>query len=374
VNRSRLLGGFAAPALAAVAAIGVSSIAVWISGNDPVTAFQAMLSQIDSTQSATLIVNRAVPYYIAAISVAIGFKMNLFNIGVNGQYVLAAMLAAAAGAAVDLPPVLHIAMIVVIAVVVGATWAAIPAVLKAYRGVNEVISTIMLNYVATNLIAYLLTEHFRNPEQTNIRETRVLPDSARLPRLTSIFGVSLDQALFLFLPVAIALGIGYHVLLNRSRFGFDLRVSGENPTAARAAGINPRKMILITMIMSGAIAGLVGLGPLIADNTFYKYGDQFPTTFGFTGLSLALLGRNHPVGMAAAAIVWATIERATQALAFVDIPQEIGVILQGSFLLAAVIAYEVVRRITNDAETRAAARQLGGDRPPPATVPAEAPA
>ncbi|MEJ7719258.1 MAG: hypothetical protein WKF58_01870 [Ilumatobacteraceae bacterium] len=183
MNRSRLLGGFAAPALAAVAAIGVSSIAVWISGNDPVTAFQAMWSQIDSTQSATLIVNRAVPYYIAAISVAIGFKMNLFNIGVNGQYVLAAMLAAAAGAAVDLPPVLHIAMIVVIAVVVGATWAAIPAVLKAYRGVNEVISTIMLNYVATNLIAYLLTEHFRNPEQTNIREARVLPDSARLRAL-----------------------------------------------------------------------------------------------------------------------------------------------------------------------------------------------
>ena len=360
----RLLTGIAAPAVAGVAAILVSSIAVWVAGDSPATAFKAMWSQIDSTQSVILITNRAVPYYIAAVAVAVGFKMNLFNIGVNGQYVLAALLAAAAGAAVDLPPFLHVGMIAVIAVVVGATWAAIPAVLKAYRGVNEVISTIMLNYVATNLIAYLLAEHLRNPAQPNIRETRVLPESARLPLVDSILGFSFGARLHMFLPVAIVLGLGYYVLLNRSRFGFDLRVSGQNPTAARAAGINPRRMILVTMILSGAIAGLIGLGPLIASNEFYKYGDQFPSQFGFTGLSLALLGRNHPVGMAAAAVVWATIERATQALAFVDIPQEIGVILQGSFLLAAVIAYEVVRRIATDAETRAAASALSRDEEP----------
>lgn len=373
MNR-RLLTTFAAPALAAVAAIVVSSVAVLVAGESPVTAFKAMWSQIDSTQSIVIIVNRAVPYYVAGVAVAIGFKMNLFNIGANGQYVLAALMAAAAGAAVDLPAPIHVAMIMGIAVVVGATWAAIPALLKAYRGVNEVISTIMLNYVATNLIAYLLAEHFRNPDQPQIRETRVLPESARLPSMNSLFeaiGFNLGPGVVLhgFLPVAILLGIGYHVLLNRSRFGFNLRVSGENPTAARAAGISPRRMIIVTMIMSGAVAGLIGIGPLIANPEFYKYGDQFPVSYGFIGLSLALLGRNHPVGMAAAALVWATIERATQALSFVDIPQEIGVILQGSFLLSAIIAYEIVRRISADAETRAASRELPGTR----TV-AEAPA
>ena len=102
-------------------------------------------------------------------------------------------------------------------------------------------------------------------------------------------------------------------------------------------------------------------GPLLADPQYGKYGDQFPQGLGFTGLSLALLGRNHPVGIAAAALVWATIERATQRLSFIDIPQEIGIILQGSFLLAAVVAYEVVRRKAEEAETRAMARDSDAD-------------
>ena len=160
-----------------------------------------------------------------------------------------------------------------------------------------------------------------------------------------------------FLPIAIVVGIAYYVVLNRSRFGFDLRVSGQNPSAAKASGINPKRMVLLTFLISGGIAGLIGLAPLLADPQYGKYGDQFPQGLGFTGLSLALLGRNHPVGIAAAALVWATIERATQRLSFIDIPQEIGIILQGSFLLAAVVAYEVVRRKAEEAETRAMARR-----------------
>ena len=357
MNR-RLLGQILAPLLAAAVAIIVSSIALLIADESPITAFKAMWSNIDGTGAIILIINRAVPYYVAGVAVAIGFKMNLFNIGAAGQYQLAALFAAAAGASVSLWAPLHIAFVFVVAIVVGAAYAAIAGILKVWRGVNEVISTIMLNYIAIGISAFLLSEPLRNDLSGNLAATKSLPNSAHLPDLDRLFsaigfhfpgGVALNG----FLPFAILIGIGYWLLLNRSRFGFNLRVSGANPAAARAAGVNPKRMILITIILSGAIAGMIGLGPLMTEE--FNYGDQFPKTLGFTGIAIALLGRNHPVGVAAAALVWATIERATQPLSTIGIPQEIGVILQGSFLLAAVIAYEVVKRWADAAEARAAA-------------------
>ena len=251
-------------------------------------------------------------------------------------------------------------------------WASIAAVLKVTRNVNEVISTIMLNFIASQLIFYLLREHW-NRGTGLVAETGPLPSGARIPHLNRLFeaiGFHFPANVVVqgFLPIAVIVGIAYYVVLNRSRFGFDLRVSGQNPAAAKASGINPKRMVLLTFLISGGIAGLIGLAPLLADPQYGKYGDQFPQGLGFTGLSLALLGRNHPVGIAAAALVWATIERATQRLSFIDIPQEIGIILQGSFLLAAVVAYEVVRRKAEEAETRAMAR-----RTPMPTAPAPPP-
>ena len=366
---ARLRRGLIAPAAAAVIAIVVSSIALWISGNSPVTTFVEMWKTIDSSESVVLIINRAVPYYVAGVAVAIGFRMNLFNIGANGQYTLAALLAASAGAAVSLPAPLHVAFILVIAMGVGAAWAAIAGVLKVTRGVNEVISTIMLNYIATGLSAFLVAEYLRNEAVELVAETPKLPASAQLPSLNPLLelvGIEVggDARLLGFLPFAIALGVGYHLLLNRSRFGYELRVSGANPEAARTAGINPRGMVLKAIILSGAVAGLVGMSALLADPQFHKYGDQFPKTLGFTGISLALLGRNHPGGVAVAALVWATIERATQRLSPLGIPQEIGVILQGSFLLAAVVAFEVVQRRNAEATARAAAQSTAAPRSP----------
>jgi simple sugar transport system permease protein len=138
-----------------------------------------------------------------------------------------------------------------------------------------------------------------------------------------------------------------------------------NAEAARTAGVNPKRMVLITMFLSGGVAGMIGLPYLLADPNFHKYGDAFPTMVGFTGLGLALLGRNNPVGIAAAALVWATIERATQRLGPLGVPPEIGRILQGSFLLVAVIAYEVVRRRNEAAAVAAAAAATGANPAPP---------
>lgn len=367
-----------APLLATVAAVVASSIALLLSGNNPIDAFREMWKVIDSTRSVVTIVNTAVPYYVAGVAVAIGFKMNLFNIGVNGQYLLATLFAAYLGSELDLPAPLHVAFILAVAMLVGGVWAGIAGVLKVTRNVNEVISTIMLNYIAIGLSQYLLSQHFRDksPNASLVVGTKSLEDSALLPPLNRLFeavGFHFGRGLELhgFLPFAIALGIGYYIMLFRSRFGYELRISGVNPSAARAAGVDPKRMVLTTIALSGALAGLIGMSALLADPQFgHRYGDGFPTTLGFTGLALALLGRNHPAGIAAAALVWAGIARATQPLGPLGIPSEVGVILQGSFLLAAVIAFEWVRRrnersVADEAASRAAS---GSDAAPGASV------
>ena len=360
---ARIGRGLIAPGAAAVVALVISALAVLLSGNSPFTAFAEMWNNINSAEDVALIINRAVPYYIAGVAVAIGFKMNLFNIGANGQYILAALIAAWVGAQISLPAPLHVGVILLVAITVGALWASITAILKVTRNVNEVISSIMLNFIATGLVAFLLAEVFREDDPNSlVAQTELLAPSARLPVLDPLIewtGVDLGNAsLYGFLVFAIALGIGYHLLLNRSRFGYELRLTGINPDAARSAGVNPKAMVLKTIILSGAIAGLIGMHSLLADPQFHKYGDQFPKALGFTGLSLALLGRNSPTGVAAAAIIWAMIERGTQPLSLIGIPQEIGVIMQGSFLLSAIIAYEVVKRRNDAAATAAAARSL----------------
>lgn len=360
--RRRLGPNVAAPLIAGVVAILVSSLTLLAGGYNPVKAFSEMGKVLWSVDSLILIINRGAWYYVAGVSVAIGFKMGLFNIGADGQYRLGALFAAYFGAKADLPPVLHIPYVILIAVLVGGMWGAIPGILKVTRGVNEVISTIMLNFVATGLTAWLLGNYFRFDTGTLISATKSMPVSARLPNLDRVFekiGLGLPSKVDLhgFVIIAILVGIAYYILLFRSRFGFELRVTGVNAAAAKSSGVNPKRMVLTTIILSGAVAGLIGIGPLLSDPQHFKYSDQFPVQLGFTGLSLALLGRNHPVGIAFAAIVWHAIERGTQPLTSKGFPQEIGKILQGAFLLTAVIVFEVFqRRAQREALEEAAAK------------------
>jgi simple sugar transport system permease protein len=372
--RSRIFYALAAPVIAAVLAILVSSIALIISGHSPVETFQTMWQYLDSADSVVAIINRAVPYYVAGVAVAIGFKMGLFNIGADGQYRLAALIAAAAGAAVTLPAPLHVTFIILVAIAVGGAWAAIAGVLKVTRGVNEVVSTIMLNFIATGVSAFLLAEYFRDHNASLVAQTKPLPRSAWIPNLNALlekFGYHLPSGTILegFLIFAILLGIAYYVGIWRTRFGFELRTTGVNPAAARASGVNPKAMILKTIVLSGMVAGLIGMGPLLTDPQLHKYADTFPTLIGFTGIAIALLGRNNPGGIAVAAVVWAALERGGQALPPIGVPQEIVKILQGTLLLTAVIAFEVVRRMAAAAQVReAAARSAPAATPRPAPV------
>src|SRR5919206_4911218 len=201
------------PVLAIVFAALLCAVALLISGDNPLTALAVMVTQVGEGTTAVDIVNSAAVYYIAALAVAVGFQMKLFNIGIEGQYRLAACVAAIVGGAVALPPGLHALLIMVVAAAVGAFWAGVPALLKAYRGVSEVISTIMLNFVATGLIAYLISTKAFGVLRGNNISTAPIGPSGRIP------GIPLGSAgtIFGMVFLAAALGSGYWFLLNRTR-------------------------------------------------------------------------------------------------------------------------------------------------------------
>jgi simple sugar transport system permease protein len=339
------------PVSAIVLAVAVSSLVLLSIGASPIDAFRSMFEYGTKANSVASTVNRAVPLFIAGLAVAIGFKMNLFNIGVEGQYRIATLLAAAAGAAVTLPAPLHIAFIMLVAMVVGAAWASIAAVLKVKRGVHEVVSTIMLNSIATGLGAYLLANYLRKPAVGSelLIATPPIPSSGRLGPLTQLGNEDLRS----FLLIAIVLGIGVYLLIWRTRFGYDLRATGINPDAARASGVSPNGMIMRTMLLSGAIAGLIGMSDLFG--FFHAYTLDFPTGLGFDGIAVALVGLNHPAGIAVAALVFGWVDRAAQILDLQGIPKEVIVITKGVIILSVVIAYEVVRRLVQSREVKAAA-------------------
>jgi simple sugar transport system permease protein len=351
----------AAPVIALVAALIVSTIALLASGHSPYDAFHAMATKLNSADSVVGTLNIAARYYVAGVAVALGFKMGLFNIGADGQLRIAALFAAAAGAAVHFPAVLHVSFIILVALLVGGAYAAIPGVLKVTRGVNEVVSTIMLNFIATGLSAYMLSVYLRDRKVNLVTQTKDLPKSAWLPSLNHVLrvvGYHLPTGTVLqgFLVIAVLVGIFFYTLIYRTRFGFELLTTGANPAAALSAGVNAKAMVVKTIVLSGAIAGLAAMGPLLSE--IHNYGDLFPSALGFTGISVALLGRNHPGGIAAAAVVWAGIEQAGRGLSRVAIPQEISQIMQGALLISAVIAFEVVRRRGLASEVRDAAARV----------------
>jgi ABC-type uncharacterized transport system permease subunit len=362
----RGLIGFLAPVSAVVFALMLSSVALLLIHKNPLTAFHQMLSYGIQSSSLISIVNRAIPLAISGMAVAIGFKMNLFNIGVEGQYRLAALFAAAAGAAVHLPPPIHVMFILLIGMSVGAIWSGVAGVLKVTRGVHEVISTIMLNFIAFGLLAYLLENYFKKPVSASdlTTATHNIPTSGLFPALLHNPFENLSGVLI----VAVIVGVLFYLIVWKTRFGYDLRSSGVNPEAARVSGVDPRAMIIKTMLISGAIAGLVGMNQLLFFSHAYTL--DFPQDLGFTGIAVALVGRNHPVGIALAALLFGFIDRSALILDLNNVPKEITQIMTGIIILSVVIAYEVVRRLIEAQEVRAAAERTRAQTEDPERVPA----
>ncbi len=353
-DRNKLVLGVAAPLLAIVAALVITSLIFLATGDDPFRAFSIMVEFGIKSDSQVWIINKAIPYFLSALAVAIGFRMNLFNIGVDGQYRIAAFFAAVVGGSLALPGIVQIPVIIIVAMLVGAVWSGIAGLLKTTRGVSEVISTIMLNSIAASIIGYFLQDGRLAVRDGNIVHTDSIPASSHFFSIPTQ-----EDPINGFVVVAAVAGFLYWFLLNRTRFGFDLRTVGQSESAALAGGVSVKRMVVTSMVLSGAVAGLVGMPTLL--NESYNYGTDFPSGIGFTGIAIALLGRNHPIGIALGALLWGFLERTGTRLEFEGYAQEIVGVMQGVIVLCVVIAYEIVRRYGLKTQQRKVGEQLAAE-------------
>ncbi len=289
---------------------------------------------------------KATPLVLTGLAVGIGFKAGLFNIGGTGQLLAGGFLAAVVGVAVAGQPMfIAFPLAIVAAAVGGAFMGFLPGVLKAYRGAHEVVTTIMLNSLVVFVASGLVNDVLSSPEFSFARTGEV--GNARLPLLYANLHVGVFIALAL-VPLS-------YWLLWKTTLGFEIRTVGANPFAARYAGMSPRKMIVLSLTLCGAMAGIAG-GIEILNLGFYPaiYG----TTYGFDGITVALLGRAHPVGILFSALLFGFMRAGAPLMQIeADIPVEIVDVIQALILLF-LAAEIVVRRIFRIRATEAGLEEL----------------
>ncbi len=292
---------------AIVLALGVSAVVVWLTGSSPAAAFAALLEgAFGSRDSLAEVTVKACPLTLTGLAVALAFRANLWNIGVEGQLLVGALAMAAAAQVVgsSLPKPLALLVGLGAAAAGGALWAALPAVLRLRRGVNEVIATIMLNFVAAAVLSYLVQGPLMEPGG-RYPQTEALPPEFVLPRLA-------PYRLHLGFPVALLAAVALQFGLFRTRHGFELRAAGLNPAAARLAGIPVERRLFWAFVLSGAFAGLAG-GIELSAITRRLY-ERFSPGWGYTAIAVGLLGRLSPLGVVAAALFFGALDAGSNAM------------------------------------------------------------
>lgn len=296
------------PLIAVVAAFAVGAVVVLIIGDSPIETYRLLIgSALSWPDGIGYTLFFATPLIFTGLAVAVAFRCGLLNIGAEGQLYVAAFAAAWAGITFTLPAVLLVPLCCLAAVAAGAIWGGIPGVLKARFGSHEVINTIMLNFIAIALVSYFTQYHYRIPGDA-IMQTAPIDLGAHIPRLGRVIpGLPERIPLNVSFLLAILACVLVHVFLWKTRWGYELRATGQNPAAAEYGGVSVRRQIVIAMALSGALAGMVGINEVLGYR--YRYYDGFSDNYGFTGIAVALLGRNHPAGVFAAALLFGVLQR-----------------------------------------------------------------
>jgi general nucleoside transport system permease protein len=297
------------PLIAVLCAFAVGAIVVLLIGDSPIETYRLLLGSAFSWPDGigyTLFF--ATPLIFTGLAVAVALRGGLLNIGAEGQLYVAAFATAWVGIKLAaLPAALLVPLCCLAAVGAGAVWGAIPGLLKARFGSHEVINTIMLNFIAVALVGYLTQYHYRIPGDP-IMETAPIGDAAHIARL-GLFVPGLPARIPVNVAFILALLASWlvYVLLWKTKWGYEIRATGQNPSAAEYGGVSIRKEIVLTMAISGALAGMVGINEVLGYR--YRYYDGFSDNYGFTGIAVALLGRNHPLGVVIAALLFAVLQR-----------------------------------------------------------------
>ena len=325
------------PLAAVILALLIGAVLLLISGVNPIQAYGALFDGAFGSMTAfARTLEKATPLIFSGLAVAFAFKAGLFNIGAQGQLLFGAITAAAIGFGLEgLPAYIHAPLALLGGAVAGALYGAIPGALKVYTGAHEVITTIMLNYVAINITDYLADGPWKDTSPGNIvARTPEIQETARIP---VIAGIPLGFVLALVAAVIV------WWVLTRTTLGFDIRTVGLNASAARYAGIRVAFTVILTMVLSGALAGLGGA--VETQGVVGRYQPGFNSGLGFDGITIALLGKTSPFGVIPAAILVGAMRAGASNMQFTaGVAKEIVDVIQ-ALMLFFVAADMVVRWI-----------------------------
>ncbi|MEI6391677.1 MAG: ABC transporter permease [Verrucomicrobiota bacterium] len=321
----------AQPILAVILGLAAGLAVTWVAGENPWNVLKILgKGAFGSSYDVGMTLFYSTPLVFTGLSVAVAFQAGLFNIGAEGQLTLGALGAATIGAVwpglwSPLAPVLA----VMAAMLAGTLWGAIPGWLRARRGSHEVISTIMLNFIAAGLASYVALYVLKNPESQN-PETRPIGAGFLIPQFGMFGGAPVSAAL----PLAILTAIAVWILMWRTVLGFEIRAVGQSESAARTAGIDPGKIRIIAMALAGGLAGLVGVGEVLGNAGKFRVG--FSPEYGFMGIAVALLGRNQPAGVVAAALLFGALHKGTADLDLETehVTREVSLVMQSLIILS----------------------------------------
>ena len=297
------------PIVAVVAAFLVGGVFVLLIGDNPVETYRLLVgSALWWPDGIGFTLFLATPLIFTGLAVAVAFRAGLLNIGAEGQLYVAAFATAWTGiVGANLPPVVLLPLCIAAAIGAGAAWGAIPGLLKARFGSHEVINTIMMNFIAVALVSYFTQYHYRTAGDP-ILQTAPISPGAHLARFGSFIpGFPERIPLNVSFLMALAAAVVVYLFLWRTKWGYELRASGSSPSAAEYGGISVRRQIVVAMAISGGLAGMVGVNEVLGYR--HRYYDGFSDNYGFTGIAVALLGRNHPAGVVVAALLFAVLTR-----------------------------------------------------------------
>jgi simple sugar transport system permease protein len=317
----KLLRELLFPLIAVLAAFVIGGILVLVIGDDPIKVYRLLISSafglFDALGNFTFdnwgyTLFQATPLIFTGLAVSLAFKCGLLNIGAEGQLYVGAFAAAWIGITFgNLPGLLLIPMAMIAAMLAGAFWGAIPGVLKARFGAHEVINTIMLNFIAVGLVSYL-TQNFYKAQGDPIMQTVPIDSKAQIARFSTLLsplGIDFPDRIPLNVSFLLALLACFLVwaFLWKTKWGYEIRAVGSNPSAAEYGGISVQKQIVLAMAISGALAGMVGINEVMGYR--HRYYHDFSPGYGFAGIAVALLGRNHPAGVVLAALLFGALNR-----------------------------------------------------------------
>lgn len=337
------------PLLSILLAFLVGAIFVIWTGNNPIDAYFGLLQgSFGSITNIGATLVTTIPLIFTGLAVSFAFRCGLFNIGVEGQYIIGSVGAVAAGYFLSgLPAIILIPLVILVGAVFGGLWAGIAGYLKAKKGTHEVIITIMLNYIAFN-ISNFLTRTMLNPENRLLgvekrASTVFIGEGARLTRFGAWFSSFQNSTLHTGIFVALIAALIVYYILWKTVLGYEIRAVGHNFLAAEYGGINVKKNIVLAMLMSGALAGMAGAVQVAGVNHRVDVLLAF-TGYGFDGIAVALVGKNHPLGVVLSALLFAALQRGSSQMQIWGVPREISGIIQGIIIIF-VTADQIVKFI-----------------------------